>query len=146
MISNKNLPMPMLPSMVSSSSETYSWVQDLSFIVTERKWRKGPLSLNSCTNDMCERQCRGQVGSSLSLSSSLANKAKENTVSCSLSGKPSNNLSYISNSLSELLDARAWSLIASRPTSRWPGSDETEKVWLCETNMTTSAIRTVFII
>ena len=62
---------------------------------------------------MCESQCRGQVGSSLSLSSSLANKAKENTGSCSLSGKPSNNLSYISNSFSEPFDTRAWSLIES---------------------------------
>ena len=52
------------------------------------------LSLDSCTNDICESQCRGRVGSSLSLSSSLANKAKENTDSCSLSGKPSNNLLY----------------------------------------------------
>ena len=78
-----------------------------------RKIQKGSPSLDSCTNDMCESQCRCQVGSSLSLSSSLANKAKKNTDSCFLSGKPSNNLSYISNSLSEPLDAKAWSLIES---------------------------------
>ena len=61
---------------------------------------------------MCESQCYGQVGSSLS-SSFLANKTKGNTDSCSLSGKPSSNLMYSSNSHTEFLVVRACSLIAS---------------------------------